>query len=182
MGDFRIETVRLTLREWREEDASAMHAMGQDRRVMRYLGSLTDRAEAEKLVRGQAFNHSLFGHCFWPIEIREDRRMIGFCGLQPGPKDTPLEDEIEIGWRLAHDHWGQGYAREAAEACLAWGWANLACARIGAITVPANRASWGLMERLGMRRDPAADFDHPKLAEDDPLARHITYWIDRPQA
>jgi len=81
---------------------------------------------------------------------------------------------------LREDVWGQGYAREAAEASLAWGWANLDCARIVAITVPANKRSWGLMERLGMSRRPELDFGHTLFPKGHPLHRHITYAIGRP--
>ncbi len=182
VGDAVIETERLILREWRGDDAEAMHAMGQDARVMAFLGPLYDRAEAERIVAGQIVNQSLFGHCFWPIERRTDGMFLGFCGLQPGPKGTPIEGGIEIGWRLAHHAWGYGYAREAAAATLAWGWDKLDVDRIAAMTVSANTRSWGLMERLGMQRIAAEDFDHPDLAEDDPLRRHILYRIERPGA
>jgi RimJ/RimL family protein N-acetyltransferase len=94
---------------------------------------------------------------------------------------TPIESDVEIGWRLRADCWGKGYAREAAQASLDWAWANLDREAVAAITVTDNRRSWGLMERLGMRRDPLEDFDHPDLAESDPLRRHIVYRIRRPQ-
>ena len=95
--------------------------------------------------------------------------------------EIEIEGEIEIGWRLTCETWGQGYAREAAAATLAWAWSNLDAPSIAAITVPANRRSWGLMERLGMRRVVDGDFDHPDLAEGDPLRRHLTYRIQRPR-
>lgn len=175
-----IETDRLTLRAWREEDAPAMAELGRDARVMTFLGPLTGPAEAQQLVAGQQLNQSVFGHCFWAMERRGDRRLLGYCGLNPGPKDTPVADDIEIGWKLTYDAWGQGFAREAATAALAWAWANTARERVMAMTVPANRRSWGLMERLGMTRVPGGDFDHPALAPGDPLRRHVTYAIDRP--
>ena len=175
-----IETERLTLRAWREEDVVALHEIGQDARVMELLGPLTTMEDARGLVSGQMVNQSLFGHCFWPIERRSDGRLLGLCGLNPAPKATPLEGEIEIGWRLASDAWGQGYGLEAARASLAWGWANLDVPTIAAITVPANRRSWGPMERLGMTRFPEEDFDHPALAPGDPLRAHILYRIARP--
>lgn len=105
---------------------------------------------------------------------------LGFCGLKPGPIDTPLEDRIEIGWRLRIDAWGKGYAKEAAQASLDWGFANTDAPDIWAMTVIDNARSWGLMERLGMARRTDCDFDHPALAPDDPLLRHICYSIARP--
>lgn len=173
-----IETDRLILRGWRAADIAPFHAMGQDPEVMRYLGppmTLEDaRGGYDRIVARQGEQ----GHCFWAIERKADGVFLGFCGLQRGYDF--LEGEIEIGWRLRRDAWGQGYAREAAEASLAWGWANLDTPRITAITVLANRASWGLMERLGMRRYPDEDFDHPAVPDGSPLKRHILYRIDRP--
>lgn len=176
-----IETERLILRGWREDDADAVHAMNRDPRVMRFLGPTTDLADAHRLIAGQIVNQSLFRHCFWPIERRADGMLLGFCGVQPGPAATPVAGGIEIGWRLAHHAWGQGYAREAATATLAWSWDHLDVPGIAAITVADNVRSWGLMERLGMRRCHDEDFDHPGLADDDPLRRHILYRIDRPR-
>ena len=173
-----IETERLLLRGWREADIAPFHAMGQDAEVMRYIGPPITwddaRAAHDRMIARQAED----GYCFWALERKGDAAFLGFCGLQPGY--ALLEGETEIGWRLRRDAWGQGFAREAAEASLAWGWANLDAPRVTAITVPANRASWGLMERLGMTRYPDEDFDHPSVADNSPLKRHILYRIERP--
>jgi len=148
---------------------------------MEFIGPLMDIAEAERIVTGQILNQRLFGHCFWPIERRLDSAFLGFCGVQLGPVDTPIEGRIEIGWHLVHDSWGQGYAREAAVASLAWGFANLPIDAIWSMTVPANTRSWGLMERLGMVRHPDLDFDHPAFPSGHELSTHITYSITREQ-
>jgi len=121
------------------------------------------------------------GFCFWAMERRADSAFLGFCGLkialEPG---LPVEGEIEIGWRLRQDAWGQGYAREAALASLRWAWANLPAPRVIAMTVAANRRSWGLMERIGMTRRAELDFGHPSFPETHHLHRHIVYAADRP--
>ncbi len=176
-----IATPRLVLRPWREEDLPAMHALCSDPAVMRYLGPLQSRDEvANAIARQQRFQQGL-GYCFWAIERQDDGQFLGFCGLKPGAPNTPIEHDIEIGWRLRADSWGQGYAREAAEASLAWGWAHLDTPGVVAITNIDNTRSWGLMERLGMTRDPAEDFDHAGLAEGDPLRPHILYRAQRPR-
>lgn len=180
MGKFRVETQRLILREWREDDADALYLTGRDPDVMEFYGPLEDHDGVHRLIAGQIVNHRLFGHCFWPIERRSDGALLGFCGLNPSPKDTPLEGTIEIGWRLAHGAWGQGYAREAAEASINWAWQNLSDDAIWSFTVPANIRSWRLMERLGMSRRADVDFDHPGLAIGNPLRAQIVYAIDRP--
>lgn len=175
-----IETERLILRPWRDADIAPFHAMGRDPEVMRYIGppmTLEDASAAHDRMVARQAEH---GYCFWAIERKADAAFLGFCGLQRGYDF--LAGETEIGWRLRRDAWGQGYARESAEASLAWGWGNLDIPTITAITVPANRASWGLMERLGMTRRRERDFNHPGVAEDSPLRRHILYTIDRPAA
>jgi RimJ/RimL family protein N-acetyltransferase len=174
-----IETERLLLRPWRNADREPFWAMSCDPEVMRYL-PLRTRAESDEDVDRQMAIQAEHGHCLWALERKADRLFLGFCGLQPGPEATPIEGCIEIGWRLRADSWGKGYAREAAQASLRWAWENLDVPEAVAITVPANTRSWGLMVRLGMTRDPAEDFDHPDLAEGDPLRRHVLYRIARP--
>lgn len=176
-----IETARLVLRPWRDADVDPLHALCMDPEVMRYLGPLQSREEvAQGLARQQGYQADK-GYSFWPVERKEDGLFLGFCGLKPGAEGTPIENDVEIGWRLRADSWGKGYAREAAEASLAWAWAHLDAPEVVAITNIENTRSWGLMERLGMRRNEEEDFDHPALAEGDPLRRHIIYRIRRPQ-
>lgn len=175
-----IETERLILRGWRESDRAPFHAMGQDRRVMRFLGpalSLTDVDAA--MTRQNAFLATR-GHCFWAIERKADAAFLGFCGIRPGPRGTPIAARPEIGWRLAHRYWGKGYAREAAEESLRWAFAALPDDTVWSITTPGNHRSWGLMRRLGMSPRPDLDFDHPDLREGDPLRAHIVYAISPP--
>ena len=180
MADFSTETERLVLREWRDADADALFASGQDASVMQFLGPLMEHDDALGLISGQILNQSLFGYCFWPIERKSDGVLIGFCGLNPGPEQSPLESKLEIGWRLVHSAWGKGFAREAAEATLKWAWRSLPDDEVCSMTVVANARSWGLMERLGMVRRPDLDFDHPHLAADNPLRPQIVYSVARP--
>lgn len=176
-----IETERLILRNWRESDIAPFHLMCNDAEVMRFLGppiSITDAEATLARMNGFVASH---GFCFWAIERKTDGAFLGFCGLKPGPAETPLHEGVEIGWRLAREHWGKGYAREAAQASLDWGWVHTDAPDIAAITVIGNIGSWGLMERLGMVRMVNEDFNHPALHEDDPLRRHIVYRITRPE-
>jgi RimJ/RimL family protein N-acetyltransferase len=177
MTDFRLETDRLVLRDWADEDAAPFLAMCSDPAVMEFLGPLANAAQvAEMIARQHGFQRDN-GFCFWAVERKADGQFLGFCGLKPGPVGTPLEDRVEIGWRLARDAWGQGYAREAAEASLEWGFTELGADAILAMTVQGNSRSWGLMERLGMSRRFDQDFDHPALAPGDALRPHIVYAI-----
>ena len=175
-----IQTERLILRGWRDDDAALHHAMCADPAVMAYLGPAPTPAESAAVVARQKAMFADYGACFWALERRDTGAFIGWCGIKPGPVGTPIEEKPEIGWSLIQSEWGRGYAREVAEASLVWGWHELNVPTVWAITVPANTASRGLMERLGMTRVVDGDFDHPKLAENDRLRRHILYRIDRP--
>lgn len=167
----------MVLRGWRDTDREPFWAMARDPEVMRFLPAI-DRAQSDGVV--ERLNAAQHEHncCFWALERKDDGHFLGFCGIMP---PRPPLTEYEIGWRLARDAWGQGYAREAAQASMAWAWGALAAETVVAITVPGNVRSWGLMQRLGMTRDPAEDFDHPALPEGAPLRRHVLYRIHRPQ-
>ncbi len=181
LAEFRLETDRLILRSWRAEDCAAFAVMSADPDVMQHLGGTIDRAASDAVIARLQGGEAEQGQTFWAIERKGDAALLGFCGLRRGGHaGTPVPDELEIGWRLARQAWGQGYAREAAAASLDWGWRNRSDAQIAAWTVPANRASWGLMLRLGMVHRPELDFDHPSFAPGHPLCRHLVYTIDRP--
>lgn len=175
-----IETERLRIRAWREEDREPFYRINVDPEVMRHIRIVESREASDAGVDRQIALEAERGYCFWALERKRDGAFLGFCGLRPGVPATPIADDVEIGWRLGRAHWGQGYAREAAQACLDWAFANLAAERVVSITVPANIRSWGLMERLGMARRPDLDFLHPTLADGDPLKPHIAYARERP--
>lgn len=176
-----IETERLILRHWRYADRGPYLAHCNTRAVTRHLGGPVPVAGVDAALARLAASDRAEGFTFWAVERRADRTLLGYCGLQRlsalGP---PLDAAVEIGWRLREDAWGKGYAREAAAASLCWAWARTELAQVHAVTTPGNRASWGLMKRLGMTRVPDGDFDHPSLAHGDPLRPHITYAITRP--
>jgi RimJ/RimL family protein N-acetyltransferase len=178
MAEFRIETERLTLRDWNPADLEPFAAMCADPVVMATLGPVMDRDQTAALIDRMLSIGQANGFTAWAVERRDDGRFLGWCGLIPGTF-APILGEVEVGWRLAADVWGQGYAREAATASLNWGFANLSANAIWAITSVGNSRSWGLMERLGMVRQPALDFDHPNIPAESPLLRHVTYRIGR---
>lgn len=172
-----IETERLVLRPWREEDRDPFWAMAQDPEVMRYLPPNT-RAEADAGVDRMIAMQREHGYCLWSLERKDDGRFIGFCGLAP---PRPPLTETEIGWRLERAAWGQGLACEGAQAGLDFAWRKLEVPTVVAITTVENVRSRRLMERLGMTRHPGEDFEHPDLPEGDPLRPQVLYRIERPQ-
>jgi len=173
-----IETPRLTMRAWRDADVVPFQAICSDPEVMATLGPPLDMAVTATRIAWMREHEARHGHCFWALERREDARLIGWCGMIRGDV-APVEDKVEIGWRLARDCWGAGYASEAARGAAAWGFANLPDDAIWAITWRGNIRSRAVMERLGMRHHPDLDFDHPKLAEGDPLRPHVAYSLSR---
>jgi RimJ/RimL family protein N-acetyltransferase len=174
-----IETERLLLREWCDADVAPFHAICSDPHVMATLGPLMNREQTTAMVQRQQDLQARDGHCFWAMERRSDARLIGWCGLIRGSAG-PIDGKAEIGWRLASDCWGHGYASEAARASLAWAFDNLADPAVWAITSVDNHRSRAVMERIGMEYVAGGDFDHPGVPEDSPLRRHVLYKAERP--
>jgi RimJ/RimL family protein N-acetyltransferase len=104
---------------------------------------------------------------------------VGFVGLNVPKLQAHFTPCVEVGWRLAYDHWGRGYATEAARAAIEFGFTNAGLDQIVSFTVPVNRRSRRVMERVGMTHSPADDFDHPNLAEGHRLRRHVLYRLQR---
>jgi RimJ/RimL family protein N-acetyltransferase len=176
-----IQTERLTLRPWREADKPVFHALVNTPAMMAHFGGPGPRAKHDLIIDRQIEQQARHGHCMWAVELRATGELAGVCGVRIGGyPGTPVPEELEVGWRIGEAHWGQGMAREAAEASIAWGWAHTTRPRIVAWTVIGNTRSWGLMERLGMRRRVDLDFAHPDYAADDPVGAMIVYGIDRP--
>jgi RimJ/RimL family protein N-acetyltransferase len=173
-----LRTDRLTLRPWRESDFEPWAAMNADPQVREYLGDLlTPEQSAASLARFQAqLDEQGFG--FWAVEVNRTGEFVGFTGLDQADKGMPFTG-VEIGWRLARSAWGHGYATEAALASIAFGFETLALPEIVAVTATANIRSQAVMRRIGMTRDPAADFDDPTEPE-GPLRRNVLYRIRRP--
>lgn len=182
MAEFRLETERLILRDWRDEDWPEFFRATNTPAVMRWLGWL----DAEKQVAQRrrietcAERH---GHCFWLVERKADGghlsgERLGFCGLKRADApDSPVEGSFEIGWRLREEAWGHGYAKEAAAASLEAGFGRFGAEEIVALTVIQNAASWGLMIRLGMRRREELDFPDDRYPPE--LRDTIVYSLSR---
>ena len=177
MADFRLETERLILRDWRADDLDDFHLLGADPKVMATLGPIMTREQSADLILELQRRAGRFGHTFWALERKSDGRTIGFTGLVRG-KAEQIAGDLEIGWRLAHDCWGKGYATEAALAAIEWARKNCPDRFLVAITSVTNAGSRAVMERLEMRHVPERDFDHPKVPEGDPLRPHVLYEME----
>lgn len=176
-----IETQRLRLRDYREEDRAPFAALNADPAVGRWLGGVLDREGSDELLDGLSAHIAALGFGFWALERKADRRLIGAAGLQtiPAQSRLPIAPAVEIGWRLFPDVWGAGYASEGAAAALAWAFAHLDVDEVVSYTAARNTRSQAVMRRIGMVRAPARDFDHPALARDDPLRPHVVWTARR---
>ena len=175
----RVETERLVLREFLERDRAPFAALNADARVMEHFPSALTREESDELVDriGQRWAEDGLG--LWAVERRDDGAFLGFTGLAPPRFEAVFTPCVEVGWRLAAEAWGHGYATEAARAALAFGFEVRGLDEILSWTVPANLRSRAVMERIGMTHDPADDFDHPNIAVGSPLRRHVLYRLSR---
>ena len=175
----RLETDRLLLREWQPADREPFARINADPRVVEFLSRPLDRAGSDDMVDRIEARWRADGHGLWAVERRADGTFIGFVGLAAATFEAAFTPCVEIGWRLAHAAWGQGYATEAARAALRFGFDALGLDEIVSFTVPANVRSRAVMARLGMTRDPADDFDLPSLAAGHDLRRHVMYRLGR---
>jgi len=176
-----LRTPRLLLREWREEDREPFAAMSADPEVMRHLVPFPDHAAIEAWVTTAGVHWDEHGFGQWVVELPGEARFIGIVGLGHLRWALPFAPAVEAAWRLARPYWGKGYALEAARAAIEDGFGRLGLAKIVAFTVPDNLASRRVMERLGMTRDPAEDFDfdHPRLPPGHPMRGHVLYRMRR---
>jgi ribosomal-protein-alanine N-acetyltransferase len=168
-----IATERLTLRQWRDDDLEPFAALNADPAVMEFFPAPLTRDQSDALAQRERSAIEERGWGLWAVE-NAHRRFIGFVGLAVPSFEAHFTPAVEIGWRLAREQWGKGYAAEAARAALAFGFEELALDEIVSFTAAINVRSRSVMERIGMTHDPADDFDHPRVA-DGPLRRHVLY-------
>jgi RimJ/RimL family protein N-acetyltransferase len=171
-----LRTERLILRRWRDADREAFAAMNADPAVVEHLQGPMSRERSDDFIDRIEAHWDASGWGLWAVEVADGAPFIGYVGLWPADYVTG-QPMVEVGWRLARAHWGHGYATEAARAALHFGFETVALNEIVSFTVPQNERSRRVMERIGLRRDPAGDFDHPRVdaALYPQLVRHVFY-------
>lgn len=149
MSAHRLETKRLLLSPWVSGDWLSFKPIATDPLVMKYIsaGTIWPDEKIIEFVDRQIRHFQERGFCLWKLVLRDERRVVGFCGLQP----LDDLDGVEIGWWLASDLWCRGLATEAARAALDDGFARVGLNRVVAVALRENRASLRIMEKLGMR-------------------------------
>lgn len=170
-----METSRLILREWCETDLAPFAKLNADPQVMQYFPGMLSYEQSAQMVDRIKTHFDEYGFGLWAVEVKEDSQFAGFIGLAIPQFTAYFTPCIEIGWRLAVPFWNQGYASEGAQAVLKFGFAECNLNEIVSFTSPANAASRRVMEKIGMTY--IDNFDHPALADGDPLKRHVLYRI-----
>jgi RimJ/RimL family protein N-acetyltransferase len=172
-----LETTRLLLRGWRDADRDAFFRMNADPRVMRYFPARLSRPESDALMDRIVADLDRQGFGLYAVQMGPAGDFIGFVGLWVPNFEARFMPAVEIGWRLAPRYWNRGLATEGARAVVRHAFGPLGLTELVSMTVPANLGSRRVMEKIGMTRDPADDFDHPKLPDGHPLKRHVLYRI-----
>lgn len=175
-----FDTPRLRLRRWRDVDRALFAAMNADPIVMEFFPALQTRASSDGAIDAWEAQFDERGWSNWAVERRDSGEFIGFVGLNVPRRALPFSPCVEVGWRLARDHWGRGFASEAARGALRLGFDQLGLEEIVSFTALTNLRSRAVMERIGMS-DARQDFEHPAVPEGHRLRPHCLYRLTRAQ-
>lgn len=173
-----LTTDRLILRRWRDSDLEPFAALNGDPVVMEHFPGTLDRAASDAFVDRIEAAFDAHGFGLWAAEVAGGAPFIGFIGLAIVRFEAHFTPAVEVGWRLAKEHWGHGYAPEGARRALDVAFDELGLDGVVSFTTTSNHNSQRVMQKIGMTHDPADDFDHPNLP-DGPLRRHVLYRIRR---
>lgn len=174
-----LVTERLVLRGWHESDRLPFRRINADPGVMEFMPAPLDTNESDEMMERIKMHFRQHGFGPFAVELRPEGRFIGFIGLAIPTFDAPFTPAVEIGWRLAAEHWGKGLATEGAHEVLRYAFETAGLGDLVSFTVPANLRSRRVMEKLGMTRDPRDDFEHPRLPQGHSLRRHVLYRLSR---
>lgn len=174
-----LETDRLILRTWRDNDLQPMFEINQDPKVMEYFPTLKSLEETEKFIEGANIHFKKHGFTLYAVEIKELHKCIGFIGLSIADFEAHFTPATEISWRLSSKHWRQGLATEGAKTVLDYAFRKLEIPEVVSFTTMANTKSIRVMQKIGLQHNAEDDFDHPKLDDNSPLKRHVLYRLRR---
>lgn len=172
-----ISTERLCLRKWIESDIEVFIKMNSDPEVMKYFPQLSNEAETLAMVNRINIAFDKHGFGLWAVENKITKEFLGFTGFMIPQFESFFTPCVEIGWRFKNESWGQGFATEAAKACIDYGFHNLGFNKIVSFTSALNLKSERVMQRIGMTY--VCSFDHPKIEKENQLCRHVLYEISR---
>ncbi len=175
-----LRTPRLRLRPWHNADRAPFARPNADPQVMRFFPSTQGAEQSDRSIAVWTQELDERGFSNWAVERVDNGCFIGFVGLTVPRRALPFMPCVELGYRLAREHWGQGFATEAGREALRFGFEVLRLDEIVSFTAALNLPSQAVMQRLGMVTDPRDNFDHPALPEGSPLRPHVLYRLSRP--
>lgn len=174
-----MRTDRLLLRRWRDSDHEPFSRLNSDPRVMEFYPSLLSRDQSDRMIDRCEDHFAKHGFGLFAVELLEQGSFIGYIGLAAVTFPAAFTPCIEIGWRLAADHWSKGLATEGARKVVRHAFEELKLQSLVSFTAVTNVRSRRVMEKLHMSHGPADDFDHPRLPEGHRLRRHVLYRLQR---
>jgi RimJ/RimL family protein N-acetyltransferase len=180
MARIELLTPRLRLRPVQSEDLDVLERLGADERVMAPFGGAVSRAKTGEWLERLLLHWR--AHGFGRYRVEHAGAFVGVVGLSRAEFDAGIVPGVEVAWRLAFDHWGRGFATEAARAAIDEGFERLGLDAVIAVTTPDNARSRRVMERLGMSFSASETFDHPLVPEGDPHRTHLVYRLARPSS
>ena len=179
MNNIILKTDRLLLRTWCNDDLIPMYQINQDPLVMEYFPSLCDWEDTKKFVTKINQHHQKNGFSLYAVELKKTGEFIGFVGLSIPEFEAHFTPCIEIGYRLSSQHWGKGYATEAAQTVLDYAFNELKLNKIVSFTSILNKKSIRVMEKIGLKKVKEGNFYHPCLPQDHKLSLHVLYTITK---
>ncbi|TGL63232.1 GNAT family N-acetyltransferase [Leptospira sarikeiensis] len=170
-----LETSRLLLRKWKQEDLEPFSKMNSNPQVMRFFPKLLNQSETGNLISKMQDHWEKYGFGLFALEEKFSGNFIGFTGLMYTNFNSFFTPAVEIGWRLDHTFWGKGFAKEAASVSLKFGFETLHLREIVSFTSRINHASRGVMESVGLKY--SGEFEHPRVKLGSSLRTHVLYRI-----
>jgi ribosomal-protein-alanine N-acetyltransferase len=171
-----LETERLLLRGWKEEDITEFRLLNKDPRVMRYFPKTLTEQETDSVYKMIEEEFSNFGYGPYVVETKANHEFIGILGFHRATFEAPFTPCVEILWRLKYEAWGKGYATEGAKACLKYGFDTLGFEKVYSMAVKDNFPSQNVMQKIGMEK--VMEFKHPNIDETSPLAQFVLYSLE----
>lgn len=175
-----LETQRLILRSFQMTDLDTMAAIDADPKVCEFLPALGTRENTTAVIKRIMTHEQQKGYSLYAVELKAMHKMIGWIGLIAPSFEDHFTPAVEIGWRLASQHWNQGFATEGATAVLDYAFTTLRLEEVVSFTTEKNMASRRVMEKIGLQHDLKDDFNHPNLPG-HPLEKHVLYRLKRSQ-
>ena len=178
-GFMIFATSRLIIRDYRDEDRAIIFAIAGNPLTRLYHMRVVSRADTDAFIDRQIETIRDIGCGYAVVERKADGAIVGDVGMRPMKGDMPFSDDVhfDIGWQLDPQYFGNGYASEAARGWLDYAFGELRLDGVVSYTAAANIPSINVMKRIGMRRDEARDFDHPRVAVGHPLRPQTVYSI-----